>query len=297
MATWARVVPSRRLIFTVMVAACTMMIVIGAPVAAGAPRIAFVAGSQAQIWTIAADGSGPRQLTEGSVAVAGPAWSRDHKTIAYLRGSGSAAYYREVWVMRADGSDQHKLSYSGPSLSNGSRALAYSKNGRYLAGGCRLPGQGKWAVTVLDRKTGKSRIVCRFRCENGVQSLSWSRDGRRLAASIEYGGGYGMLMIDVPKARLVKEYGGYASVSWRPDGRYLLCHLVRVGESSVTCLLRPDGTKAGRLGTKQNEPTYSPDGTHYAFASNSGVLKVAESDGSNVKTVYRGKRVWQLAWK
>ena len=277
--------------------ACVLAIgLLAAATAAGAPRIAFTAGSDGHIWTVAADGSGLRQLTSGAVDVAGPAWSHGRGTIAYLRGSGST-YYREVWLMRADGGNKRRLAYSGPSLSNGSRALAYAAGGRYLAGGCKLPGQSRWAVTVLDLRTGKSRVVCRYQCENGVQSLSWSRDGRRLAATIEYGGGYGLLMIDVVGARLVKEYGDYASVSWRPDGRYLLAHLVRVGVSTVTYRLRPDGTRAGRLGAHQNYPVYAPDGARYAFVSDSGVLKLARGDGSGVKTVYHGKRVWQLAWK
>jgi len=86
--------------------------------------------------------------------------------------------------MRAEGSNQRRFACSGPSLSTGALALDCSSNGRLLAGGCKLPGQSKWAVTVLDLKTGTSRIVCRYDCENGIQSLAWSPDGTYLLCSL-----------------------------------------------------------------------------------------------------------------
>jgi len=264
--------------------------------AGAAPKIAFGSGSDGAIWTVAADGGGLKRLTSGPVDVGGPAWSHSRGTLAFQRGRGSV-YYREVWLMRADGSNKRRLAYTGPSLSSGGKALAYSANGRMLAGGCKLPGQSNWAVTVLDLKTRTSRIVCRFGCENGVQSLTWSPDGRRIAATIEYGGGYGMLMIDVANARLVKELGGYASASWRADGKYVLCSFVRVGTPSVTYRLKPDGSRAGKLGKDQGFPVYSPDGSRYAFVSESGALMRANGDGAHVRTVYAGHYAGAPAWK
>jgi Tol biopolymer transport system component len=255
------------------------------------------------IWTIAPDGSELRHLTRGKTVDGHPAWSHSRGTIAFLRARRSVEHGR-VWLMRADGTHRRRLSYSGPSLSSGTRALAYSTDGHLLAGGCKvtpdLTGK-KWAVTVLDLTTGKSRIVCRYSSEGGIESLDWSPNGRRLAATVEYGGGSGLLMIDVAHGLLLKTHEGNhctGSVSWRPDGRYLLCSVFNgPGSRLWTWLMRTDGSRVKRLGGNQEDPVYSPDGSHYAFVSRNGVLECADADGSHVGTVYAGGGVWQPAWK
>ncbi len=280
------------------------------PVAAAGPRIAFfkadLSGGISHIWTVAPDGSHLKRLTSGSSRDIGPAWSPGRGTIAFIRSvPGGADALARIMLMRSDGTHQRQVRYSGPSLTTGSYALAYSPDGRYLAGGCRVGDPNDWAVTVLDLKTRKSHIICPFVCENGVISVSWSPDGKRLAASIEYGGGVGMLLIDVAGRRLVKNVGGYGSVSWRPDGKYLLASYSIVGEPKQTWLLHTDGTRSTRLGTDQWEPVYSPDGAHYAFVVRGRwgypcVLKYADGDGSHVRVVYRssGKDyVGGLAWR
>ena len=280
------------------------------PFAAAAPKIAFFKtdgyGGPGHIWTIAPDGSGLKQLTSGSPSDGGPAWSPGRGTIAFIRSASSSSDEpARIMLMRSDGTHLRQLKYSGPSLTTGSYVLAYSPDGRYLAGGCRVGDPNDWAVTVLDLKTRKSHIVCPFECENGVISISWSPDGKRLAASIEYGGGVGMLLVDVAGRRLIKNVGGYGSVSWRPDGKYILASYSLVGEPTQTWLLHADGSRADRLGTDQREPMYSPDGKHYVFVVRGWwgypcVLEYADGDGSHVRVVHRfsGKDyVGGLAWR
>ena len=206
-------------------------------IAGAAPRIAFAkyepSGKRSHIWTIPPDGSSLKRLASGSAYDMAPAWSPGRGTIAFIRfNSGDPYEGRSVlMLMRSDGSNVRRLACGGPSLTSGTHALAYSPNGRLLAGGNLATPEGevwKWAVTVLDLRTGKSRIVYRYQSEGGIQSLSWSPNGRRLALTVEYGAGAGLFKVEVASGRLLKTHeGNYytGSVSWRPDGRYLLCSM------------------------------------------------------------------------
>ena len=287
-------------------------------IAGAAPRIAFAkyepSGKSSHIWTIAPDGSGLKRLTSGTPYDLAPAWSPGRGTIAFIRfDSGDRHKGRALlMLMRSDGSNVRRLAYKGPSLTSGTDALAYSPNGRLLAGGYSVTPEGgvwKWAVTVLDLRTGKSRVVYRYQSEGGIESLSWSPNGRQLAFTVEYGAGSGLLKVDVASGRLLKTpEGSYntGSVSWRPDGRYLLCSMFRApGSTLLTYLTKPDGTRLKRLGSGQGDPAYSPDGTHYAFVQRGKwgypcTLKYADADGSHVKTIFKwsGKEyIGPPAWR
>ena len=274
-----------------------------APVGA-APRLAFA--KNGDIWTIAADGSEPARLTSGSSYESAPAWSPGRGTLAYLsRPRASRSQHERLWVMRSDGSNRRRLTYAGPPLAGGSSALAYSPHGGLLAGGCKLAAQNSWAVTVLDLKARTSRIVYQYDSAGGVQSLTWSPDGHQLVATIEYGGTYGMVRIDVTHDRLLKTHGtsNVESASWRPDGKYLLCSRwfpTVSGGPYRTILMKPDGTKVKTLGENQRFPVYSPDGSQYAFieyVGNSTVLKRAAADGSGITTILAAKDIWSPAWR
>jgi Tol biopolymer transport system component len=296
-----------------------------AAAAAGAQaKIAFVktdAGAKySHLWTIAPDGTGLKRVTSASSNDLAPAWSPGRGTIAFIRSKSGRVYDRKaiVWLMRSDGSNQRQLTYTGPSMTSGSNALAFSPDGRYLAGGSSLPWHSDygvlWAVTILDLKTKKSRVAVRYYCQNGVQSLSWAPDSKRLVATIEYGGGYGLLRVNVTDHnRLVKDsgFGNVESASWRPDGKYLLCTRWFTDLSDGpdypwrTLLLTPSGRTVRTLGESQHHAVYSPDGSQYAFLQlgswgEPSFLKVADGDGSNVTTIYRGASGEQLAspaWK
>jgi Tol biopolymer transport system component len=269
-----------------------------------APRLVFV--KNGDIWTIAADGGGPARLTSGSSYESAPAWSPGRGALAFLsRPRTSSSKHARLWVMRSDGSNRRRLTYAGPSLAGGSSALAYSPDGSLLAGGAKLAAQNEWAVTVLDLKARTSRIVYRYASAGGVQSLTWSPDGAQLVATIEFGGTYGMVRIDVTHDRLIKTHGtsNVESASWRPDGKYLLCSKwfpSVPGGPYRTILMKPDGTRVKTLGENQRSPVYSPDGSQYAFIEYGGdgtVLKRAAADGSGITTILADKDIWGAAWR
>ena len=290
-----------------------------ASAASAGPKIAFTVADSTRrsdgIWTVAADGSGSRQLTSGPAYDLAPAWSPGRGSIAFIRSESGDVYDRKAWVMvmRSDGTNQRRLTYSGPSLTSGSYALAYSPDGRYLAGGTSLkagPEYGSdygvfWGITVLDLRTRQSRVVYRYRCENGIQSLSWSGDGSQLVATVEYGGGYGMFRVDVAGARLLNDYEGTTSrvwASWRPDGKYLLVAgypAQSPGATLSVLLMRPDGTTVKTIAKRQGCPVYSPDGEHYAFVVGQEI-KYADGDGKHPRRVLdfgEGRYASYLAWR
>jgi Tol biopolymer transport system component len=276
-----------------------------APVAGADARIAFSRDSH--IWTVRPDGSGLRQVTTGKAQDIAPSWSRSRGTIAFLRFTGNPPdVTKRVWLVRSDGSGLRRLSYAGSSLASGSSALAYSPNGRFLAGGCQLGEGSLYGVTVLDLRTRLSRVVARIACEGGVISLSWSPGGTQLAVCVEYGGGAALYRIDPQHGGRIPTHLGYmaSSVSWRPDGDRLLCSVWRAdlpGYPTWTMLFKPDGTKVRTLAKAQADPVYSPDGRRYAFAAvtHDGPtgLYVANADGTHVRKVCAAESIWRIAWR
>jgi TolB protein len=91
-------------------------------------RIAYAlrAGNREGIWVMRADGSKPRQLTGCKASDPapcatgedfGPVWSPDGQQIAFLRSFQALGLEdRPIFVMNADGSDQHRLAADGPIL-------------------------------------------------------------------------------------------------------------------------------------------------------------------------------------
>lgn len=184
--------------------------------------------------------------------------------------------------------------------------MAYSPDGRLLAGGCQIGDRSLYGVTVLDLRTHQSRIVARIACEGGVISLSWSPDGTQLAVCVEYGGGAGLFRVDPLQGGRIPTHLDYAatSVSWRPDGDRLLCSVWRAdlpGYPTWTMLFKPDGTKVRAMAKDQEGPVYSPDGTHYAYAARTSEgpsgLYVADADGTHARKVCDGKSIWRIAWR
>jgi len=268
--------------------------------ASAAPRLAF--SKDGDIYSIAPDGSGLRRLTSGKRIDGGPAWSHGRGQIAFMRQLKNDT---RLWLMRSDGTNERRVAYTGPSLTTGTGVLDYSTNGRLLAGGCKLAGQNRWAVTVLNLKTKKSRIVARYTSASSIQSLTWSPDSTRLIAVIDLGGAGAVLRIDVPHNRRLKTSGFRLvdSASWRPDGNYILCTQwvpSAPGSPFRTVLFKPDGTRVKKLGDQQRGAVYSPDGSQYAFVEYAGseaVLKRADADGSNIVTILADKDVGYAAWK
>ena len=88
--------------------------------------LVFPSGLRRGIYVVNADGTGLRLLTEELAYAAAPAWSPDGRRIAFdaRRDDGPS----EIYVMRADGSNQRRLTDDGPNSSP-----VWSPTGRKIA--------------------------------------------------------------------------------------------------------------------------------------------------------------------
>lgn len=178
-----------------------------------------------------------------------------------------------IWTITPNGSGLKRLTSGtpydlAPAWSPGRGTIAFM---RFASGD---PYKGR-ALLMLMRANGSN--VRRLAYEgpsltSGTDALAYSPNGRQIALTVEYGGGSGLLKVDVASGRLLKTHEGdynTGSVSWRPDGKNLLCSMYRApGSTHWTYLAKPDGSRIKRVGREQGDPAYSPD-------------------GSNVKTIFK----------
>jgi Tol biopolymer transport system component len=77
-------------------------------------RIAYTtdAGTGNDLYVVDADGANVQRLTSGKAFETDPDWSPDGATIAYARGT-AGSFSSEVWVMRASGGGQRRLTAGG----------------------------------------------------------------------------------------------------------------------------------------------------------------------------------------
>ena len=103
------------------------------------------------IFTIRPDGSGERQLTDGSSSEGFPAWSPDGRLIAYSAGD-------RLWMMSSDGSDPNQLTRCAlPCVAD--FAPSWSPDGLHIAFVRQEDGGAATRLYVLDFRTGQTRIL------------------------------------------------------------------------------------------------------------------------------------------
>lgn len=127
-----------------------------------------------EVWTVHTDGTGARQLIDGSGAGYPdsnvPEYSRDGSRIVYW--SGYEAEYGEVWVMAADGSGRRRITDTpdpanadNPSWSPDGRLVVFISN---RSQGPAAPGSdmSAWVVSVSG---GEPRLLL-----HGARYCAWS---------------------------------------------------------------------------------------------------------------------------
>jgi Tol biopolymer transport system component len=191
------------------------------------------------IATIRPNGNARRQITFEHGIQEIPRWSPDGHWITFDASPLSPdnpAFFTSIWVMRADGSDQRRITHVGfdgePVFSPNGRRIAFGRITGFNANGDQLA-----AIYVVDT-TGKHlrRVVAPL---PGLEHPDWSPDGRWITFNIEpltgataaagailavHPNGRGLHILRRATARL-----RFFKAVWSPDGRKMLsgCHDAR----------------------------------------------------------------------
>jgi Tol biopolymer transport system component len=221
----------------------------------------------ADLWTMAADGSRQRRLTDTGRRISAPAWSADGRRLAYDSApfKGGLCGYCGGGVVVADAHGR-KLSLvpgSTPGAESGKGGAAWAPSGTRIAVSDDY--NGGIYVVGLDG-SGQAQIA-----PDASASPAWSPDGATVAYTDSFDGGaiWGvdptgavrrpLLPLSTLKAR---------SVAWSTDGR-----LLALSTADGVYFAPADGSAAPqRVASARSpgRPTFSPDGTWLAFAAQTG---------------------------
>ena len=278
-------------------------------------RIAFLQatpnGSQADISTMRPDGSDERQLTNlgpNNIALY-ENWSADGRQIVFSEYPNLDV--GELWLMNADGSDQHLLLRESKYREN---APSFSPDGEFVVfTRCNLVNDGDGCAIYRIRVDGTDLTpLTHFQREVSDWEAVYSPDGNTIAfVSYSRGGVLGALYLmnaDGSDVRLrTPAYLGAVSPHWSPDGERLVfrsrCCNPQNGD---VWTIRRDGSDLARLtgnATTDRDipvayvnqaPSWSPDGKAIVFdtftlSSNTDVIYVMSVDARDGPHALRQK--------
>lgn len=220
------------------------------------------------IYTIEADGSGLRRLTDHPAADKNPAWSPDGKWLAF---SSERTGRGDVYMMDPNGGSLRRLTdhpaYEGaPRFHPDGRSLFFEGERDGRAEIYRLPlsegttGPVERVTSSISRKLGPAP----------------SPDGKKLAF-METGlirWHVSILDLGSGEVRQVTGGGGSCRPAWSPDGALLAYVSTREGAKGDLWLREMRGARESvewrvfsRADSHNYDPAFSPDGTAFAFAS------------------------------
>ncbi|MEN3328035.1 MAG: TolB protein [Acidobacteriota bacterium] len=213
-----------------------------------------------------ADGSSPTQITTAKADDSEPAWSRDGKRIAFVRGTNGNP---EIYVVNVDGSNESRLTFD-PGID---MTPNWSPDGKIFFTSNR---EGKREIYFMNADgTGVRRFTT-----VGAKSPAWSPDGSKVAfisLSTEPGGTNHMFQVfvadpDGGNVRMVtKDPPSSFNPCWSGDGASIAFAIDNLNLESNIYQVDLSGGNRKRLtaGPKTDEQAaISPDSSKLAFQSN-----------------------------
>jgi TolB protein len=161
-----------------------------------------------EIFTVDADGSNLRRLTNHKAIDLSPTWSPDGSRIAFVSDRTGSP---QIYVMNADGTGQRRLSFDGAY----NTAPAWSPDGRWIAYETRVGGQ--FDIWLIDPE-GRTNvpIVTNPRSD---EAPSWAPDSRKIAFHSQRRGKADVYVVDLDgenPRRLTEAAGDDTHPCWGP---------------------------------------------------------------------------------
>lgn len=244
-------------------------------------------GKTRQLFTVRADGTGTRQLTNLAGENGNGAWSPDNRRIAFER---SLPKFAAIYVIKADGTGLRRVSHSqfatDPAWSPNGRRIVFMRENhkpRFETG-----------LTLADPDGGHVTKLTRGLFDHPGD---FSPDGRRITfvrANRDRGSAIFVIGVNGRGLKRLTPYApNYDRPTWSPDGKRILFNSYsepHPGKSANLYTVRPDGSGLKQLteiaGGEINAfgAQWSPDGTqiiYHKVGPDLSDLFVLNADGSN----------------
>jgi TolB protein len=255
-------------------------------------------GRNTQLFTMAADGSGIRQLTHGTKDSVLAAWSPSGKTIAFARESATKA---GIFLMRADGSGLRALTPKGLQDSP-----TFTPNGRWIVYSRALPTDTSLWVMDLKGKHQR-RLIRKAATATTDESPAVSPDGKFVVferARSETRSALFVVGLNGRGLRRITSWSMAAvgNLDWAPDGSRILFHTN--DRRSQIHTIRADGTGVTTLtsgAANYCSGSFSPDGTQILLVDNCDSdsdthVYSMPADGGALTPVPNGQGVHRVRW-
>lgn len=190
---------------------------------------------------------------------------------------------KKLYVMKADGTEQHPLT-TGTSEDETPR---WSPDGSKIAYVSTV--NDNTDIYILDLATGKSQRLTTDSARDAAPS--WSPDGTRLAFESFQKGNLDIYVINIDGTgltRLTDNPAGDTNPQWSPDGSTIAFMSSRSGINSDVYLVAPNGSGETSLTSQpppDSDPVWSPDSSQLAFrdfpTQDVANICVVNRDGSN----------------
>jgi Tol biopolymer transport system component len=238
-----------------------------------------------EVAVVDANGSNPRVLTHDKVTEFNPVWSPDGRKIAYIRPTRHTS--SQIWVMNADGTNQHSLTRlrNAPQLYSAADlpSLSWSPGGRQIVFSAFPSNRGgKEQLYLLNVRTHRLKRLPTL--ATGATDPVWSPNGRWIAFVGAVAPDQVFLMSPrTHHVHLLRSHAGVKvtglGLAWSPDSTRLVFNAM--GPLTVFNLQTRQFHVVVREG---DSPSWSPDGQWIVFDYGDYVKEV-RPDGTGIRHI------------